>query len=215
MKRTNATYEIHVHGDVSLRPGLKPSQIQEAVKPLWQYAGARSFAEGAPSAYEGEPGIRHDRKENTLQICWTVSGDDDFRQNLADLCMGLNEVASSGAVLEVSFFDSDFDDDDDDENIEFEENAESRDDFLMLFVGPTPEAIIAVQRELMVEDVVNLMERHFEPSELGAVVHEIDQLFLQRIENLSQALDLGRPPQLDSFGGHSVSGSGRKPRHLH
>ena len=38
-------------------------------------------------------------------MCWTVPGDDDFRQNLDDLCMGLNELASAGAAIEVTFYD--------------------------------------------------------------------------------------------------------------
>ncbi len=35
-------------------------QLQDALKPLWKYAGARSLADGATSAYEEEPGIKFD-----------------------------------------------------------------------------------------------------------------------------------------------------------
>jgi hypothetical protein len=145
-------------------------QLQEALKPLWHYAGARS-ADGAASAYEEEPGIEFDPKEHVLQMCWTVRGDEDFRQSLDEMCMNLNELAEQGAAIEVTFYDAEFDEEDEDRD------AESRDDFLMLFVGPNPAAIMQVQRDLLVQDVVNMMERHFDGSELGGVVAEIDKLF--------------------------------------
>ena len=69
MPRYNAPFEIHVHGDVPLRPDASFDQIQEALKPLWKYAGARSLADGANSVYEEEPGIRFEQKEHVLQIC--------------------------------------------------------------------------------------------------------------------------------------------------
>ncbi|WP_219924982.1 DUF6806 family protein, partial [Halomonas sp. ND22Bw] len=83
-----------------------------------------------------------------LQMCWTVPGDEDFRQELAEMCMALNELAEQGAAIEVTFYDTDYD--------EEEGGAEddSRDDFIMLFVGPNPAAIMQVQRDLLVEDVV-------------------------------------------------------------
>ena len=65
-------FEIHVHGQVQLRADASFEQLQDALKPLWKYAGARSLADGATSAYEEEPGIKFDPKEHLLQICWTV-----------------------------------------------------------------------------------------------------------------------------------------------
>ena len=52
MNRYNTPFEIHVHGQVALRPDVTPSQLQEALKPLWSYAGARSLQDGATSAYQ-------------------------------------------------------------------------------------------------------------------------------------------------------------------
>lgn len=202
----DAPFEIHVHGDVPLRDDVAFAQIQEALKPLWAYAGAKSLADGAASAYEDEPGIRFDAPQHLLQICWTVSGDEDFRQVIEETCMALNDIAAAGAALEVSFYDTEFDED------EASEEAEARDDFMMCFVGPTPAAIMQVQRDLLVEDVVHLMERHFDASELGEVVSAIDGLFNRRFNDLVSSMQLGRPPR-----GHGPSGHGgpRKPRHLH
>ncbi len=210
MSHYNAPFEIHVHGDVPLRPDVSFAQIQEALKPLWMYAGAKSLADAAESAYEEEPGIRFDAAQHVLTLCWTISGDDDCRQALDEMCMSLNELAGQGAAIEVTFYDTEFDEEG------APPEAESRDDFLVLFVGPTPAAIMQVQRDLLVEDVVHLMERHFDASELGGVVGEIDRLFSDRFDALVSSLELGKPPRGSGGpgpgGGH---GGGRRPRHLH
>lgn len=209
MTRYNAPFEIHVHGDVPLREDVAYAQIQDALKPLWQYAGGRSLAGAAESSYEDEPGIRFDAQEHLLQMCWTVPGDEDFRQVIEEACMGLNEIASAGAPIEVSFYDTEFDEE------EAPEDEEARDDFMMCFVGPTPAAIMQVQRDLLVQDVVHVMERHFDASELGDVVASIDRLFNQRFDALVNSMQLGRPPRGHGGGGAAGHGGGRKPRHLH
>ena len=202
----NAAFEIHVHGDVKLRDGVNFDAIQEALRPLWKYAGAKSLAAGAESLYEEEPGIRFDPAERMLHMCWTVEGNEDFRQRLDDMCMNLNDLCDEGAPIEVSFYDAEYDDEDE------EADGESRDDFLLLFVGPTPAAIMQAQRDLLVDDVVNLMERHFDGAELSGVVAEIDQLFARRFERLTTSLDLSRTSRGP---GGSHGSSNRRPRHLH
>lgn len=208
MSNYDAPFEIHVHGDIPLRADVTYEQLQEALKPLWKYAGAKSLADGAESAYEEEPGIKFDAHEHLLTMCWTVPGDEDFRQSLDDVCMSLNELAEQGAAIEVTFYDAEYDEE------EGDPEAESRDDFLMLFVGPTPAAIMQVQRDLLVEDVVALMERHFDASELGGVVGEIDKLFTERFDKLVSSLEIGKPPR-GSGGPGGSHGGGRRPRHLH
>ncbi len=203
-------FEIHVHGEVPLRPDVGYDQLQDALKPLWKYAGARSLADGAPSVYEEEPGIQFDATKHLLKMCWTVPGDEDFRQSLDELCMSLNELAQLGAAIEVTFYDQQFDDEDEDAG------REARDDFVMLFVGPTPAAIMQAQRDLLVEDVVNLMERHFDGAELSGVVGEIDKLFSERFDALVSSLEIGKPPRGSGGAGPGGShGGGRRPRHLH
>lgn len=204
-------FEIHVHGEVPLRAEVGFDQLQEALKPLWKYAGAKSLADGAASAYEEEPGIRLDTQAHLLQICWTVSGDEDFRQALDEMCMALNDLAEAGAPIEVTFYDADFDDEDEASGPE-----EARDDFAMYFVGPTPAAIMQVQRDLLVQDTISLMERHFDASELGEVVAAVDKLFEQRFDAIVSSMQLGKPPRgLGGPPGGSGHGGGRKPRHLH
>ena len=209
MSSYNAPFEIHVHGQVLLRADVTFEQLQDALKPLWEYAGARSLAAGAVSSYEEEPGIQFNPKEHTLQMCWTVSGDQDFRQALDDVCMGLNELAEEGAAIEVTFYDAEFDEEDGDRS------EDARDDFVMLFVGPNPAAIMKVQRDMLVQDVVQLMERHFEASELIGVVSEVDKLFMQRFDSLLSSLEIGKLPPSGGSGGNTPRGGGHRPRHLH
>lgn len=210
MASTHTPYEIHVHGDVQLRDDVSYAQLQEALKPLWQYAGAKSLAKGAISSYEEEPGIRMDEKEHVLHMCWTVPADEDFRSSLEEMCMNLNELSASGASIEVSIYDTEFDEDDEDDG------QESRDDFLMLFVGPTPGDIMQVQRDMLIEDVTAVMERHFDKSELGGISAEIDKLFTTRFNAMIDSLTIPRSLRggggPGGMGGH---GGGRKPRHLH
>ncbi len=209
MPRYNAPFEIHVHGQVSLRADVTFDHLQDALRPLWKYAGARSLTDGAGSSYEDEPGIRFDAQDHLLQMCWTVAGDDDFRQTLDEVCMNLNELADTGAAIEITFYDADFDEEDS------QPGTESRDDFIMLFVGPNPAAIMQVQRDLLVQDLINMMERHFDGAELGGVVAEVDKLFAQRFDALVSSLEIGRPPRGPGGGHGGGHGGGRKPRHLH
>lgn len=207
MSRFDSPFEIHVHGQVPLVAQVEQKQLADALRPLWRYAGAKSLKDGAVSAYEEEPGIVFNHQERMLQICWTVRGDEDFRHVMDEVCMNLNELALHGAALEVSFYDAEYDED------EGTEGEGARDDFTVLFVGPTPAAIMQVQRDMLVQDVVSMMERHFEATELQGVVQEIDKLFTQRFDALVSSLELGKPPRgLGGSGGH---GGGRKPRHLH
>jgi hypothetical protein len=207
----NSPFEIHVHAEVPLRSDVTYDQVQDALRPLWLYAGATSLAAASSSSYPEEPGIRLDAHNNLLQICWTLSGDLDIRHALDDLCMALNDLVERAAPIEVSFYDTEYDEREEDE----EPDQDARDDFVMLFVGPDPQSIMQLQRDMLINDVVGIMERHFEASELEPVVKAIDGLFEQRYNAMLSSLDISRilkGPGNGGFGGH---GGGRKPRHLH
>lgn len=206
MSQFDAPFEIHVHGQVPLATGVDAKQLSAALKPMWRYAGAKTLEAGSVSVYEEEPGIVFNRHENVLQMCWTVRGNEDFRQVVDEVCMNLNELALHGAAIEISFYDTDFDEED-------EQESEARDDFTVVFVGPTPAAIMQIQRDMLVQDVINMMERHFDAVELQGVVAEIDKLFTQRFDALVSSLELGKPPR--GQGGSGGHGGARKPRHLH
>jgi hypothetical protein len=165
MKASHATlqrpFEIHVHGEVRLRADVVLCTVAGRAEAAVEIRRRQVAGRWRPQRYEEEPGIKFDAQEHLLQMCWTVPGDEDFRQSLDEMCMNLNELRRTGAAIEVTFYDAEFDEE------EESPEAESRDDFVMLFVGPTPAAIMQVQRDLLVQDVVNMMERHFDGSELG------------------------------------------------
>ena len=94
--------------------------------------------------------------------------DDLFDEIVQDLYKGLNELAREGAPIEVSYVDLDDDG--------------SVDEYHLLFVGPTPEAIIKAQRDLLIKEVIDLMERHFDVVELKGVVTEVSRLFEERLK---------------------------------
>jgi hypothetical protein len=170
MSQYDAPFEIHVHGDVPLRTDVTYAQLQEALKPLWTYAGAKSLADGAESAYEEEPGIKFDAQEHLLPCAGRSPATKTSASARRDVHV-LNELAEEGAAIEVTFYDAEFD----------EEEGDARRRVARRLPDavrrPHPAAIMQVQRDLLVQDVVNLMERHFDGAELGGVVAEIDKLF--------------------------------------
>jgi hypothetical protein len=205
MPSLTVPFEIHVHGQVPLKANVGFEQIQEALKPLWKYAGAKSLSAGAASFYDEEPGIQFVEKDQMLQLCWTVQGNVDFKQTLEEVCMNINELSMAGSALEVTFYDTEFDEEDE------RSGAESRDEFTVLFVGPDPASIMGVQRDMLVQDLVTLMERHFDGAELSGVVAEVDKLFANRFDTLVSSLSIG----IQSGGPQGGHGGSRKPRHLH
>jgi hypothetical protein len=211
MKDLNSTFDIHLHGEVPLNAKVTLEQIKEALRPLWTYSAAQSFEDALASSFEDEPGITFNEQDMLLQFCWTVPGEDDFRQCLDEMCMSLNELSVVGCTIEVTFYDTEFDEEDEDDG------RESMDDFIMLFIGPTPAAIMQAQRDLLIADVFHMMERHFEPSELVGISAEIDRLFSERFNNLVNSLEMGKPGKLGGSnpGNNGAHGGQRKPRHLH
>lgn len=192
-------FEIHVHADIPLRRSIKAQQVQDALKPMWSYTGIRHYSDAVRSACEDEPGIVFDRNNNMLNICWTTGGDKNFRHALDDTCMNLNEIAAAGAVIEVGFFETTEPD-----STETPNAAE----FIQLYVGPSPGDILQVQRNLLVDEVVSLLENHFEMGEITPVVNEIDRLFHRRFDVLANSLQAGKPPQRSGGSNNSSSTRG-------
>ena len=233
MQDHNQPLEMHIHGDVPCRQGITTAEIESALAPLIAYTKHHHAAQGGSSLYDEEPGIQFTEPDHVLHFCWSVAGDVDFRETLDELVMGLNDISREGATLEVSFYDLEFDEEDFDDHASSEsaegeeEEDDSRDDFFVLFVGPTPAAIMQVQRDLLVRDVTMLMERHFEKEEMTPVVEVIDKMWESRFKALVSSLKFpsyakGSANNLGGngsngthgFGAHGGNG-GRKSRHSH
>ncbi|MEY4296125.1 MAG: hypothetical protein RLY82_1813 [Pseudomonadota bacterium] len=234
MQDHNQPLEMHIHGDVPCRSGITPTEIEAALAPLIAYTKRHYAAQGGASLYEEESGIQFTEPDHVLHFCWSVAGDVDFRETLDELVMGLNDISREGATLEVSFYDLEFDEEDWNEQAASsasddseEEEDDSRDDFFVLFVGPTPAAIMQVQRDLLVRDVTMLMERHFEKEELTPVIEVIDKMWESRFKALVSSLKVpsyakGSANNLGGNGGNGSHGfgahggnGGRKSRHSH
>lgn len=172
MNQAGVQYEIHLHGSVPLRHDVTIEQIEKILEPLWKFTEGNTFEEGAKSYYSDEPGLMINKEEHTLFMCWTVQGDDTFDEVMQDLCKNLNEFARVGAPIEVSYIDLDDDD--------------TADEYHLLFVGPNPQAIVNAQRDLLIREVMELMERHFDATQLNGVVNEVNRLFEERIQEASE-----------------------------
>ncbi len=221
MQDHNQPLEMHIHGGVPIRQGVKQKEIEAALAPLIAYTKRHHAPQGKNSLYSEESGIQL-LPDHVLHFCWSVAGDVDFRETLAELVLGLNDISREGAALEVSFYDLDFDDEDFDEQGSNDDEDNSRDDFFVLFIGPTPAAIMQVQRDMLVRDVTMLMGRHFDENEMAPVVKAIDKMWESRFKALVSSLKFpsyaqGSANNLGGNGGNGSHGFGghstRKSRH--
>jgi hypothetical protein len=151
--------EVHVHGNIPLRAGVTAAQIEAALKPWLEYIDEDSLAD-ARSVYEDETGIAFDARERLLEICWTGDVGRTFREAVEVALQGLNPYTERAAEIEVTYYHDD-----------------GQDEFGIVFVGPTPEAIHEAQRQAMIEDVSHILARQFGDSEIGEVVAQLNQLF--------------------------------------
>jgi hypothetical protein len=151
--------EVHVHGNIPLRAGVTAAQIEAALKPWLEYIDEDSLAD-TRSVYEDEPGIAFDSRERVLEICWTGDVGRTFREAVEVALQGLNPYTERAAEVEVTYYHDD-----------------GQDEFGIVFVGPTPEAIHEAQRQAMIEDVSHILARQFGDSEIGEVVALLNQLF--------------------------------------
>lgn len=151
--------EVHVHGSIPLRPGVTLAQIEVALRPWLAYIDEDSLAD-AHSAYEDEPGVAYDARRRLLEICWTGDVGRNFREIVEEALQGLNPYTERAAEVEVTYYHDD-----------------GTDEYGVVFVGPTSEAIREAQRQRMVDDVAHLLSRHFGDSEIGEVVALVNQLF--------------------------------------
>lgn len=164
--------EVHVHGNIPLRPGVTIAQIEAGLRPWLAYIDEDAIAD-AHSVYEDEPGIVYEAARRLLEVCWTGDVGRNFREIVEEALQGLNPYTERAAEIEVTYYHDD-----------------GQDEFGVVFVGPTPEAIHEAQRQAMIEDVSHILARQFGESEIGEVVAQLNQLF----KRTAPAAGAGRPP---------------------
>jgi hypothetical protein len=151
--------EVHVHGTVLLKSGTTAEQIEAALRPWLDYVDEDTLAD-AKSAHPDEPGIVFDRRRRVLEVCWTGDVGRSFRQILADALDALNGYSEEAASFDVTYYHDD-----------------GRDEFDVMFVGPTRDAVHQARRRRMLEDLQHLLSREFNENEAGQVLALVDQLF--------------------------------------
>lgn len=153
--------EVHVHGTVPLRAGVTLAQVEAALRSWLEYIDEDSLAD-ARSVYEDEPGIVFDAQQRALELCWTGDVGRTFREHIEAALQELNPYTERAAEVEVTYY-----------------HEDGQDEYGIVFVGPTVEAIHEAQRQAMIDDVSHLLSRQFGDSEIGEVVALINQLFVR------------------------------------
>lgn len=154
--------EVHVHGDIPLRRGVNPADLEVALRPWLDYVDVDSLAE-ATSAREDEPGISLDVRRRVLQICWTGYVGRNFSRAVETALGQLSQYAEETAEIEITYY-----------------HEDGRNEYASAYVGPSVEAIEAAKRRRMVEDVAAVLGRQFTDAEVREVTGLIQRLYDQR-----------------------------------
>jgi len=157
--------EAHIHGTVLLRAGTTTTQIEEALRPWLEYIDEDNMAD-AKSVHPDEPGLVFDRRRRVLEVCWTGDVGRSFHQTIANALAALSPFSEEASAFEVSYYPED-----------------GKDEFSLVFVGPTQDAIFEAQRGLMIEDVRSLLSRQFSDPEIAQVVALVNQLFERNVKS--------------------------------
>jgi hypothetical protein len=163
--------EVHVHGTLPLRPGTSLSQIEAALQPWLDYLDVENLDE-LKSVHRDEPGLVFDARRRQLEICWTGDVGRNFRKVIEDSLQAMCQFTDHAIEVQLSYY-----------------HEDGRDEIGIVFVGPSPETIHEAQRRRMVEDVSNLLSRHFNQQEISEVVNHVNELFSrswQQDENRGQ-----------------------------
>jgi hypothetical protein len=158
-------FEVHVHGTILLRTGTSPEQMESAMRPLLDYIDEDSLAD-VRSIHPDEPGIAFDRRRRVIEICWTGDVGRSFRQLLAEALEALNAYCEEAAPVDITYY-----------------HEDGRDEFDVIFVGPTPESIDRARRQRMMEDLQHVLSRDFDDGEIGQVLNLVNQMFDRRWES--------------------------------
>ena len=154
--------EVHVHGTVLLKSGASQTDIEQALRPWFDYVDLDGLAD-ARSAHQDEPGVVYDRRRRSLDICWTGYVGRNFQSSLEGAFETLSPYSEEAAAVEVSYY-----------------HEDGQDEHSWVFVGPTLESIRDMQRRRMADDISLLLARHFGEAEIGEVVALVNQLFTRR-----------------------------------
>lgn len=167
--------EAHVHGTVLLKTGTTSAQIEAAIRPWLEYIDEDKLVD-AKSVHPDEPGIVFDRRRRVLDICWTGDVGRSFRQILSESFGALNGFCEEAVPFDITFY-----------------HEDGRDEFDMIFVGPTAESINEAQRARMMEDLQHLLSRQLSDPDTVQVLTLVNELFERSWQAKKSAADSAAP----------------------
>lgn len=151
--------EIHVHGYLELVEGVSRRQVEHALRPLLDDLELDQL-NAIKSLEPDQPGFHFDDRNWTLDICCTLEAGPHFVATLEAAMHALGPLVENAAPIEISTY-----------------HEDGRDEFQLLFVGPTPAAILEAQRREMLADIEDLLARQFNPQAVNEVLTLVDRLF--------------------------------------
>jgi hypothetical protein len=152
--------EVHVHGYLELVEGITNRKVESALRPLLQYLDVEHLKE-VQSLEPDQPGFAFNDHNSTLEMCCTLEVGRNFMPSLEQAMQALGKLVENAAAIEIITYHED----------------EDRDETQLMFVGPTPEAILDAQRRYMLEDVSALLSRHFRQDAVDEVLALVGDLF--------------------------------------
>lgn len=183
--------EVHVHGTLYLCKGVTQKQVENGLRKWLDYLDVETIAE-ARSVEQDEPGIVLHKTDRTLEICWTGEVGRNFIHRMQETLFEIGPLTERASEIEITYYYED-----------------GRDEYQLLFVGPTADAIHLAQRRRMVEDVSGLLSRHFSEAEVAQVAAVVNELFDRDLER-NKAPEI--EPDFQPAGGSLVH---FRKKHLH
>lgn len=151
--------EVHVHGYIELVEGVSKRQLEGALRPLLDYLDVEHLSE-VQSLEPDQPGFAFSDRNYALEMCCTLEVGKNFFSSLESAMLAMGRLVETATAIEVILY-----------------HEDGRDETQLMFVGPTPAAILDAQRRRMVEDVSTLLLRHFKQDAVDEVAALIGELF--------------------------------------
>lgn len=161
--------EVHVHGYLELVEGVSKRQVEGALRPLLNYLDVEHLDE-LKSLEPDQPGFAFSDRNYALEMCCTLEVGRNFLHALEEAMLALGKFVENAAAIEVISY-----------------HEDGQDETQLMFVGPTPEAILDAQRRHMLQDVSALLARHFRPEAVDEVLNLVSELFHREQKSARQA----------------------------
>lgn len=161
--------EVHVHGYLELVEGVSKRQVESALRPLLTYLDVEHLDE-LTSLEPDQPGFHYSDRQYALEMCCTLEVGRNFVASLEEGMLALGKFVETAAAIEIISYQDD-----------------GQDETQLMFVGPSPEAILDAQRRHMLQDVSALLARHFRPEAVDEVLTLVSDLFQREQSVVAQA----------------------------